>query len=114
MQGLPAPVSHLCTLHIPSLIQQDFEISPISTKYRNFPLFSSSLDFCFLLNLRFLLPPILTVLHLCIMFDTYWTPFIARTSNTHRYSFYVVGPTSCNNLFSDVHTCLARDYTYVF
>jgi len=31
----------------------------------------------FLLNLRFFLPPILTMMHLCIMLYTYWTPLNA-------------------------------------
>src|SRR6218665_1756365 len=54
-------LSQLCTLHIPH----------ISAKFINFHLIF--VEFTFLHNLCFFLPPILTMLHLCSMLYTYWT-----------------------------------------
>ena len=46
----------------------------ISSTFLNFHLFS--FNFGFLLNYVFLLPPILTMMHLCIMLYTCWTPLL--------------------------------------
>ena len=62
-QGCPFPLSQWCLLNFP----------PICTKFINFLLYFSSIN-VFLPNLRFLLPPILTMMHLCIILYTYWTP----------------------------------------
>ena len=46
---------------------------PISAKFFNFPLFSFNLTF--FAQFRFFgFPPVLTMMHLCIMLYTYWTP----------------------------------------
>src|SRR6218665_2282725 len=58
--------------------------SPISTKFKNFTLISVKFIYFtlfpqnlrFLLNLCFLLPPILTMMHLCIMLYMYCMPLI--------------------------------------
>ena len=53
------------------------------TKFKNLPLFSFNLRFS--LNFRFLLPPILTMMHLCIMLYTYWTPLWLTTTQLMNY-----------------------------
>ena len=65
------PQTQWCILHIPPNFRKYLKFPPISTKFINTPLFSLNLGF--LLNLRFLLPHILTMMHLCIMIYTYWT-----------------------------------------
>ena len=50
-----------------------FKYSLFFAKFINFLIF---VQFTFLLNLRFLFPPILIMMHLCIMLYTYWTPLV--------------------------------------
>ena len=68
-QGSPSPVSHWCKLHISAISTKFIDFPSISS---NFPMFSLNLRF--LLNLRSFASPILTMMHLRILFYTYWTP----------------------------------------
>src|SRR6218665_3998418 len=57
--------------------------SPISAKFLNSPYFRS--NYVLLASFTFLLPPILTMMHLCIMLYTYWTPLlITRRPTAYR------------------------------
>src|SRR6218665_1177530 len=57
--------------------------STISAKFLNSPYFRS--NYVLLASLTFLLPPILTMRHLCIMLYTYWTPLlITRRPTAYR------------------------------
>src|SRR6218665_2214509 len=57
--------------------------SPISAKFLNSPYFRS--NYVLLASLTFLLPPMLTIMHLCIMLYTYWTPLlIPRRPTAYR------------------------------
>jgi len=69
-QGSPSPLSHWCILQFPPYLHKIYTFPPVSVKFLNCPYFRSV--YAFLLNLHFLLPTILTMMHLCIMFYTYW------------------------------------------
>jgi len=72
--GAPIPLSQWCILYILP-ISTTYINSPISAKFINFsPHFCSI--YAILLNLRLFPSPILTMMHLCIMLYTYWTPHL--------------------------------------
>jgi len=84
--GASIPLRQWCILHIP-LISKKFINFHI---FMNFPLF--------LQNLRFLLPPILTMIHLCIMVYTYHTPLGKNFPTGWHRSFALVSPTFWHRL----------------
>ena len=90
-QGRPSPLSQWCIWRIPS----------ISAKFIFPPYFRSI--YVFLPNLRFLLCPILPMMHLCIMLYTYWTPL-----STDKPLQAVIPIKLCQK-FDDVslHNCVA-------
>ena len=68
------------------------EFPPFPKKIINFPQFPQHVKtppyfgsiYVFLPDLRFLLPHILTMMHLCIMLYTYWTPLPCNTTTPSR------------------------------
>jgi len=75
-RGVHLPLSQWCILYIPPYFHKIYKCPLVSFNLR------------FLLNLCFLLPPILTRLHLCIMLYTYWTPL---SSSQYKWSTIRVG-----------------------
>ena len=63
---------------IPITLVMHFAFPPtISAKFINFPIFSFNLSFFGLIYV-FSFPPILTMMHLCIILYRYWTPLGRR------------------------------------
>lgn len=78
-RGVQSLKSMMYVAHFPPTSAQFINVSLFPLNFSSFPYFRSIYG---LLNLRFLAFPLfLTIMHLCIMLDMYWTPLVRWICN---------------------------------